>query len=471
MAVIYVCDKSGQLGTVDTGTGAVTVIGPMGVVMTDIAFAPNGKLYGISYTKFYEINPATGVATEIGPLGAGGMVALAFDGNGKAYAASNANANLYTIALATGAASVIGAIAAGVKAAGDLAFHEGNLLLSTDARNVADINHVTGAQELSVFHGITDLLGLVSTGVDQLWAFTGTQLGLLNEDAGWSILVQDFTGQGLDQIWGAAFNGNFFSPLNGTGTANAITGSAKVEWIQGLGGDDTISALGGNDWAEGGLGRDKIDGGDGNDRIWGHAQAADNAADGGDTLTGGLGNDTISGQSGTDSIDGGDGNDSLMGDAGADTVLGGLGNDTVNGGAAADTLNGGAGADSLHGGDGTDSLLGGAGIDTLRGGTANDILKGEGDADVIDGGLGSDTLTGGGGGDRFVFANAGTGGPETDIITDYSKAAGDVIDIIGPFGVLSTAVVAGNLVITLAGGDADKIRVEGVTSLADVLIV
>lgn len=53
--LLYVCDEVSVLGTVDVATGNVTVIGSMGVVMTDIAFAPNGDLYGVTYDALYKI--------------------------------------------------------------------------------------------------------------------------------------------------------------------------------------------------------------------------------------------------------------------------------------------------------------------------------------------------------------------------------------------------------------------------------
>ena len=62
------------------------------------------------------------------------------------------------------------------------------------------------------------------------------------------------------------------------------------------------------------------------------------------------------------------------------------------------------------------SLNGGWGNDTLVGGNLGDILRG---------GPGVDTLTGGLGGDRFqFFKNQGN-----DIVTDFSEAQGDVVDL------------------------------------------
>ena len=76
-----------------------------------------------------------------------------------------------------------------------------------------------------------------------------------------------------------------------------------------------------------------------------------------------------------------------------------------------------AAADGVDGNDGV-VLVGNGADDTLLGGDGDDILIGE---------LGNDTLTGGGGADTFVFAELGLA--HADVITDYSFAEGDKIDL------------------------------------------
>ena len=149
-----------------------------------------------------------------------------------------------------------------------------------------------------------------------------------------------------------------------------------------------------------------VDGGSGNDKIYGSSKA--------DTFNGGADNDKIYGY---------DGNDVLTGGAGNDTVSGGNGNDKLNGGLDKDTLSGGTGNDTLKGDDGNDILNGDAGNDTLDGGTGNDKLYG---------GAGSDKLTGGAGQDTFIFksiADSTVAATGRDIITSFSRAEGDVIDL------------------------------------------
>jgi Ca2+-binding RTX toxin-like protein len=118
-------------------------------------------------------------------------------------------------------------------------------------------------------------------------------------------------------------------------------------------------------------------------------------------------------------VRGGAGNDTLTGDSRANTLRGGAGDDTLTGGSGNDTLFGEAGSDSLYGGAGADTLYGGGGTgtdatDTLYGGDGPDILEGDTgpNAFVCDG---KNTSTG----------SSGTSPGDSDIVVDYSAAAGD----------------------------------------------
>lgn len=108
---------------------------------------------------------------------------------------------------------------------------------------------------------------------------------------------------------------------------------------------------------------------------------------------------------------------------------------TVTGGNVNDILTASARGATLDGGFGNDKLIGGKGADILNGGyNGNDTLTGGAGNDVIDGGAGIDLLTGGKGRDSFVFAAAfhsGTTADTVDIITDFSHAQKDRIDLKG----------------------------------------
>jgi Ca2+-binding RTX toxin-like protein len=242
----------------------------------------------------------------------------------------------------------------------------------------------------------------------------------------------------------------------------------------------------------GGLGRDSL--------------AGDGAAN---RLLGGAGNaaDSLSGGDGADTLDGGAGADDLSGGAGDDLVLAGVGADLMSGGDGVDTLDysgfstrtlldlaaegarntRSAGADTVSDfenartGEGADRLLGTAGANWLDTAGGADTVKGRGGADVIlagagddllDGGLGADTLAGGlgrdvlnGGGADDVFrfdalADSGVGLALCDVISDFSSAGGDTIDLSG--------ILAGGELIFIGsagftgGGIQSEVRVGAV---------
>jgi Ca2+-binding RTX toxin-like protein len=90
----------------------------------------------------------------------------------------------------------------------------------------------------------------------------------------------------------------------------------------------------------------------------------------------------------------------------ANARAGTAGDDALQGGAAGDAFTGLAGADALFGAAGDDCLTGGAGDDWLAGGDGNDKLDGGTGNDRLDGGAGNDTLTAGSG-TNAIRAGAG----------------------------------------------------------------
>jgi hypothetical protein len=70
----------------------------------------------------------------------------------------------------------------------------------------------------------------------------------------------------------------------------------------------------------------------------------------------------------------------------------------------------------------------------IAGDAGNNILVGSSANDVLIGGAGQDTMTGGAGADLFVFNAASDSGPtmqQADVITDFSTADGDLLDLRG----------------------------------------
>jgi Ca2+-binding RTX toxin-like protein len=231
--------------------------------------------------------------------------------------------------------------------------------------------------------------------------------------------------------------------------------------------------------------------GDGNDVIIASGQTDPTvslvveAGGGNDIIVGGAGNDDLRGNTGDDVAFGFSGDDRFTWDPGD-------GDDTFDGGDGTDTLefNGSNGAELMtvttlaNGGFRFFRDLGDITVDTINvervevnalGG--DDTVDGSAQtrSDValeISGGAGNDNLTGGAGPDSFVFAEeSGNGVLETDTINGYSKAGGDVVDVSDAGGVIASQVVAGNLELTLGGGDDDIVVLQGVTNVTDVTFI
>ena len=219
--IIYVTDTSGRLATVTLGTFAVHIIGSEGVVLTDIGFSPDGQLYGVSFTSFYKVSRTTGKATYIGKLGISDANALVFNGQGVGYTEGVDSAELYTINTKTGHVSAVGSTKP-FKSAGDLTFYNGGLVLagyyqsslgSTTPDTLALLNPKTGAvlgySELK----LANLFGIVCTGKDVLYGFSGTSVYQLfpsqSNISKRAVLLKNLSGKGLANIYGAAYDGYF----------------------------------------------------------------------------------------------------------------------------------------------------------------------------------------------------------------------------------------------------------------------
>lgn len=162
-------------------------------------------------------------------------------------------------------------------------------------------------------------------------------------------------------------------------------------------------------------------------------------------LTGNSGNNIIDGGHGVDAMSGGGGNDTYYVDNAGDTVIekSGGGTDTV-----ISTVSFSLSGQFLE----NLTLLGSAKLNAT-GNSLGNTLTGNGNDNILTGGGGNDTLTGKGGIDTFLFG-AGSG---QDIITDFSAAQGDIIDVSAyTHGVAHTAYlhqVGADTQIDLGGGN------------------
>jgi serralysin len=122
----------------------------------------------------------------------------------------------------------------------------------------------------------------------------------------------------------------------------------------------------------------------------------------------------------------------------------------IQGTGGPDDLMGTGDRDGISGFGGNDQLIGANGDDVLNGGGENDRLFGGGGDDTFlgFGGDDRDIMTGGAGADQFRFVDANPFGDEVsystgvgnsrDVVTDFSRAEGDILNIQGIDADLST---------------------------------
>jgi hypothetical protein len=228
-STLWIGDSQGNLGTVDTATGATTVIGNMGNVMTDIAFDPTGHLFGITSTALYSINTTTAASALVGSFGSQAAYSsttinsLVFDNSGNLYAAGSA---LFKITPSNGQVAFQGFgpnFIGGFHSSGDLAFAGGKLYLSDDYYGydrllVVDPNNPSSSSTTYpvnypysgsyLTNGATyyqNVMGLASPDSINLYGVDGTTILNINKSTGAANILVNYGGQGLGSAYGAAF--------------------------------------------------------------------------------------------------------------------------------------------------------------------------------------------------------------------------------------------------------------------------
>ncbi|MEK0187070.1 S8 family serine peptidase, partial [Microcoleus anatoxicus] len=204
---VYLSTSSGQILQVNTATGAQNPI-YQGRAFTDLAVAPNGKLYGCTfYDGLYEINPSTGAERYVGPLAGGSLNSLTFSTDGRLYGADQGNGNLFQISPDNGQMNLIGNL--GGPSSGDLVFNGANEILATvsspntslNDRLVA-VNLATGNSRYIGDLGLLEVYGL-SWENGQLTAYTSDRRKLaIDPNTAKATVVGTVSSNGL--IWGAA---------------------------------------------------------------------------------------------------------------------------------------------------------------------------------------------------------------------------------------------------------------------------
>lgn len=205
---LWISDDDAHLGRVDLASGTVTVIGDMGVFMTDIAFDAQGRLFGVTFeSALFRIDPGNGMSSIVGELGVDRVNSLVFAPDGTLYAASD---TLYTINTATGAATAVGQGGTPYLSSGDLAFVNGALYLSGGgAGNSGDLllqlNPATGAASVVGRIGLNAVFGLATDNSAALYAVASTGIYSLNPITAQAQPLLDYAGHGLGNAFGTTF--------------------------------------------------------------------------------------------------------------------------------------------------------------------------------------------------------------------------------------------------------------------------
>ena len=111
-----------ELYSINTTTGVATDVGNIGAPdVYALGFSQSGQLYGIdSNCNLLNINTTTGASSVVGSTGLGGCFAydIASDPSGAMYLANSGNSSLYTVNLTTGAATLVGGYGSGTNVVG-----------------------------------------------------------------------------------------------------------------------------------------------------------------------------------------------------------------------------------------------------------------------------------------------------------------------------------------------------------------
>lgn len=203
-ATMFVHDDAGILGKVDTGTGAVSIIGDLGVILTDIAFDPLGRLFGVSFTDLYSIDVASAATTLIGSLRVSDANALVFGRDGTLYGAGAVSNFLYDFDPLTGAVNNFTNI--GFSSGGDLAFVGDDLYLASGSGELVriDLGEPSASAAVGSF-GISNVFGIASDSSDSLFGVGGTTIFSIDPTNASTLSSVGYGGQGLGAAFGQSF--------------------------------------------------------------------------------------------------------------------------------------------------------------------------------------------------------------------------------------------------------------------------
>ncbi len=154
--------SSNNLITLDTVTGARTVIGNVGHSISGMSYDySTNKLYGVSWdgsaSSLYSISTANGAGSLIGQSSTDLLINLACDNTGHLYTVGVNTDSLYSLNKTTGASTIIGGIGFNAGYAQDMEFDRNNNILYMAAYNAG--TSVGEMRTVNVTTGATTLIG------------------------------------------------------------------------------------------------------------------------------------------------------------------------------------------------------------------------------------------------------------------------------------------------------------------------
>jgi hypothetical protein len=197
----FAIDNIGNVLDVRLPSGITKVIGSSGVGLTDIALAPDGRLFGVDFGSASEIDPTTGLATPLSTFTSWSINAMDAAPDGTIYVAGGPS--LYTLDLASGTLVLVMSFNQG-QSSGDLAFVNGRLLLTVSgyAPNdyLVELDPVAQTSRIVGDTGYYCIYGLAAFG-STLYGMTCTgQVLSLDTDTGKGTVLQETD---ID-FWGAS---------------------------------------------------------------------------------------------------------------------------------------------------------------------------------------------------------------------------------------------------------------------------
>ncbi len=193
----------GDVYTVEMTTGGVSTLGWTQMTLTDVALAPDGTLYGISFEGLYKVNTRTGDVLSLPAAFPVPVNALVWSPDGALLAAGGDS--LLRVELPSGITTTVGRLGIPYASAGDLEFGaDGALYLaatggSTSTTKLLKVNPSTGSAYVVGDTGFQGVSGLVRTHDGRLLG--GTETGTF-------IQIDTSTGKGTavfstgKMLWG-----------------------------------------------------------------------------------------------------------------------------------------------------------------------------------------------------------------------------------------------------------------------------